>query len=80
MPNGDDIQRALQQPLVALEQLLLAPVQALQQGINQLNATATRSGLPQLPELPEAPTPPRLFSGSSHNPGGGIRIFPRMSY
>ena len=70
MPNGPDIQRALQQPLVALEQILLAPAQALQQGINQINATATRSGLPQ---LPGAPTSLRLFSGSSHNPGNPDR-------
>ena len=39
-------------------------------GINQINATATRSGLPQ---LPGAPTPPRLFGGSSHDPGNPNR-------
>jgi len=57
-------QQALEQPLVGLEELLLGPAKALQEGIHQLNATASRSGLPQ---LPEAPTPPRLFGGD--NPG-----------
>ena len=71
MPNGDDIQRALQEPLVGLERLLLGPAKALQQGIQQLNTTASRSGLPQLPAPPD---PPRLFSGG--NPGH--TIFPRM--
>lgn len=64
MPNGADVQRALQQPLAGLEDLILAPAMALKDGINQLNTTASRSGFPK---LPEAPTPPRLFSGSSHN-------------
>ena len=59
-------QRALEQPLVGLEELLLGPAKALQDGIHQLNTTASRSGLPQ---LPEAPTPPQLFGGSSHDPG-----------
>lgn len=56
--NGDDIRRAFSQPLLGLEQLLQAPAKALQDGIHQLNATASRSGLPQLPEVPN---PPRLL-------------------
>ena len=62
MPNGQGIQQALTQPLAALEELLRAPAVALQQGINQLNQTATRGRLPALPQVPE---PPRIFSGNA---------------
>lgn len=61
----DDIQRTLEQPLVGLEEFLLAPARALMDGIHQLNATASRSGLPPLPEVP---APPSLLRGKG-NPG-----------
>mgnify|MGYP001612593435 CR=1 FL=1 len=58
MPEEKQIQDAMAAPLAALEELLMAPAQALRQGVQRMNQTAERSRLPKLPELPE---PPRLF-------------------
>ena len=58
MPDEKQIQETLTAPLAALEELIRGPAQALRQGVQQLNQTAQRSGLPRLPELPE---PPKVF-------------------
>lgn len=50
--------RQIQDTLAALEELLRAPAQALKEGVQQLNQSALRSGLPRLPDPPE---PPRVF-------------------
>lgn len=47
MPNGEEIQRTLTQPLAFWEEAIRAPAQAIRQGVQQLNTTAHRSGLPQ---------------------------------
>ncbi len=66
--TAQEAQKALEQPLLGLQELLLGPAQAFQDGIHQLNATAVRSGFPA---LPEPPTLPRLLG--SDNPGHGRR-------
>jgi hypothetical protein len=58
MPDGQEIQDSLTAPLAAQEELIRGPAQALRQGVQQLNQTAQRSGLPRLPEPPE---PPKVF-------------------
>jgi hypothetical protein len=58
MPDTRQIQGTLAAPLAALEELIRAPAQALKEGVQQLNQSAQRSGLPRLPDLPE---PPKVF-------------------
>ena len=58
MPDERQIQDALTAPLAALEELIRGPAQALRQGVQQLNESAQRSGLPRLPEPPE---PPKVY-------------------
>ena len=58
MPDGRQIQETLTAPLAALEELIRAPAEALREGVQQLNQTAQRSGLPKVPEPPE---PPKVF-------------------
>jgi len=59
MPNADEIQKTLTAPLTTLEELLRTPCEAIRQGINKLNETAAKSGMPKVPVPPE---PPRVFT------------------
>lgn len=55
MPDGRQIEEMVTAPLVVLEDLFLAAAEALRQGVQQLNLTAQRSGLPTalVPEPPK---------------------------
>ena len=57
MPDGRQIEEMVTAPLEVLEDLFRAPAEALGRGVQQLNQTAQRSGLPTAPE----PEPPKII-------------------
>ena len=57
MPDGRQIEGMVMAPLVVLEDPFRAAAEALRRGVQQLNQTAQRSGLPTAPE----PEPPKII-------------------
>jgi len=69
MPDEHRMEETLTAPLAALEDVIRAPEEALREGVQQLDQTTQRSGLPK---LPDPPGPPNVFRRRSIAAADGL--------